>query len=66
MLGKVTATMLVSSTINEHTADAVSKVRRGFTWGLTDMAGVLYCEVPCSLSPAGDAFVRRAASLHYL
>jgi hypothetical protein len=52
--------MLVSSTISEHTALAVNKVRRGLTRGLTDMAGVLYCEVPCSLSLAGDAFVRRA------
>ncbi|MNF80678.1 hypothetical protein D3C84_629260 [compost metagenome] len=66
MLGKVTATMLVSSTISEHTAEAVSKVRRGLTLGLTDMARVLYCEVGCSLSLADAAFVRRAPSLHYL
>jgi hypothetical protein len=42
MLGKVTATMLVSSTISEH-GDAVSKVSCLLTLGLTDMARVLYC-----------------------
>jgi hypothetical protein len=66
MLGKVTATMLVSSTISEHTADAVSKVSCLLTLGLTDMARVLYCEVSCSLSPVYGAFVRRTSSLHYL